>query len=303
MHWLLLSQPDQGPAPATLLTSTPPSPTTVNHTEGGIEKGRPEDEEPAIARNEEAPQSPTFYHPFKSSSVPFPSRLKKQKKCDDDERLLSIFRKIHINLPFLEAMIHMPRGSKVLKDLLSYKEKLEKAASSVKLSEECLVVIQRSLPQKEGDPGSFTPPCLIRTLAVKNALDDLRESINLMPHSLFLRLGISELKPTRMSIQLADRSFKYPLGVCENLLVTINKFIFSVDFIVLEMDEVELVPIILGQSFLATARAVIDVYEEKLSLRVGNETVTFNIRKSLRSKYSRDDYLYCTDHTTKLVQE
>ncbi|GKD40529.1 putative reverse transcriptase domain-containing protein, partial [Tanacetum coccineum] len=204
---------------------TPPSPT-VDHSKGAIEKG-PVGEEPTVTRNEEAPQSPTFYHPSKSSSVPFPSRLKKQKK-----------------------------------------EKLEKVASLVKLSEECSAVIQRSLPQKKGDIGSFTLPCLIGPLAVKNALADLGASINLMPHSLFLRLSISELKPTRISIQLVDRSIKYPLGVCENLLVTINKFIFSVDFVVLEMDEHELVPIILGRPFLTTARAVIDVHERKLSLRV-----------------------------------
>ncbi|GJT58182.1 zf-CCHC domain-containing protein [Tanacetum coccineum] len=168
-------------------------------------------------------------------------------------------------------MIHMPKGAKVLKDLLSHKEKLKKAA--------------------------------LRPLAVKNALADLGASINLMPHSLFRRLGTSKLKPTKMNIQLADRSIKYPIGVCENLLLKISKFIFPVDFVVLEMDENELVPIILGRPFLATARAVIDVHERKLSLRVGSETVTFNIGKSMKSKHSRNDYLYRADHTAKLVQE
>ncbi|GJS38497.1 zf-CCHC domain-containing protein [Tanacetum coccineum] len=200
-------------------------------------------------------------------------------------------------------MIHMPKGAKVLKDQLSYKEKLEKAASSVKLSKECSAIIQRSLPQKEGDPGSFTLPCLIRPLAVKNTLAALGASINLMPHSLFRRLGIFKLKHTKMSIQLADRSIKYPIGVCYNLLVKIRKFIFSVDFVVLEIDEDELVLIIFGRPFLATARAVIDVYEGKLSLRVESETVTFNIGKSMKSKHCRDDYLYYADHTAKLVHE
>ncbi|GKA79750.1 reverse transcriptase domain-containing protein [Tanacetum coccineum] len=102
-----------------------------------------------------------------------------------------------------------------------------------------------------------------------------------------------------MSIQLADRSIKYPIGVCENLLVKINKFIFSVDFMVLEMDEDDLVPIIFRRPLLATARAVIDVYEGKLSLRFGKETITFNIGKLIKSAYTRDDYLCCTDHTTK----
>ncbi|GKA91860.1 DNA-directed DNA polymerase, partial [Tanacetum coccineum] len=168
--------------------------------------------------------------------------LKKQKKDDEDKRLFSIFKQIHINLPFLKAMIHMPKGAKVLKDLLSHKEKLEKVASSIKLSEECSAIIQRSLPQKEGDP------------------------------------GISKLKPTKMCIQLAKRSIKYSIGVCKNLLMKVGKFIFPVDFVILEMDEDELVPIILGWPFLATARAVIDVHKGKLSLRVINETITFNIR-------------------------
>ncbi|GJZ93778.1 DNA-directed DNA polymerase [Tanacetum coccineum] len=117
---------------------------------------------------------------------------------------------------------------------------------------------------KEDDLRSFILPCLIGPLAVKNALADSGSSINLMPHSLFQRLGISKLKPTKMSIQLADRSIKYPIGVCENLLVKISKFIFPVDFVVLEIDEDELVPIILERPFLTTARAVIDVHEGKL---------------------------------------
>ncbi|GJX39542.1 putative nucleotidyltransferase, ribonuclease H [Tanacetum coccineum] len=239
---------------------TPSKPTPAN-TKGATEKEGPEGAEPSITYNEEPAYRPSiFYQPSKSSNLPFPSRVKKQKKDAEDERLLSIFKQIHINLQFLEAMIHMPRGAKVLKDLLYHKEKLEKAASSVKLSEECSAIIQMSLPQKEGDPRSFTLPCLIGPIVVKNALADLGASINLMTHSFFWRLGISKLKPTRMSIQLADRSIKYPIGVCENLLV-------------------------------------------KLSLRVRSETVTFNMGKSMKSKHSRDDYLYCADHTAKLVQE
>ncbi|GKE98606.1 reverse transcriptase [Tanacetum coccineum] len=106
-----------------------------------------------------------------------------------------------------------------------------------------------------------------------------------------------------MSIQLADQSIKYPIGVCENLLVKVSKFIFPVNFVVLEMDEDELVLIILRRPFLATTRAVIDVHKGKFSLRVGSETITFNIENSMKSQHSRDDYLYCADHTAKLVQD
>ncbi|GKA62033.1 hypothetical protein Tco_0761552 [Tanacetum coccineum] len=157
---------------------------TSRAEQGETKKEGSEGAEPSIAQ-EPAPWPSILYQPSKSSNLPFSSKLKKQKKDDEDERFLSIFKPIYINLPFLEAMIHMPKGAKVLKDLLLHKDKLEKAASSVKLSEECFAIIQRSLPQKEGDPGSFTLPCLIKPLAVKNALADLGASINLMPHSLF----------------------------------------------------------------------------------------------------------------------
>ncbi|GJY11232.1 reverse transcriptase domain-containing protein [Tanacetum coccineum] len=171
-----------------------------------------------------------------------------------------------------------PKGAKVLKDLLSHKEKLKKVASLVKLSEEYSAIIQRNLPQKERDPGSFTLPCLIGPMAVKNALADLGASINLMRHSLFRRLGISKLKPTTMSIQLADRSIKYPVGVYEYLLAKVSKFIFPVDFVVLEMDKDELVLIILGRPFLAMARAMIDTDEEEGEDSNKSLTVSFYLR-------------------------
>ncbi|GJV01780.1 reverse transcriptase domain-containing protein [Tanacetum coccineum] len=106
-----------------------------------------------------------------------------------------------------------------------------------------------------------------------------------------------------MSIQLADQSIKYPVGVYENLLVKINRFIFPADFVVLKMDEDELVSIILGWPFLITTRAVIDVRKGKLSLKVSSKTITFNIGKSMKFTHFHDDYLYCADHTIKLDKE
>ncbi|GJR68199.1 hypothetical protein Tco_0014264 [Tanacetum coccineum] len=126
---------------------TPPDVTTNNSTERGTKREKPEGTENRTA-HEPVPRSPILYQPSNTSNPPFPSRLKKQKKDEEDERLLSIFKQIHINLPFLEAMIHMPKGAKVLKDLLSHKEKLEKAVASVKLSEECSAIIQKTQPQK-----------------------------------------------------------------------------------------------------------------------------------------------------------
>ncbi|GJT74504.1 DNA-directed DNA polymerase [Tanacetum coccineum] len=245
-----------------------PTTQTPSTTHEPFDDRRPRNEETPTNPEGDILNSPTMSQPFKSSDIPFPSRLKNQKKEDEVDRLLSIFSQIHINLPFLEAMIYMPKGAKVLKDILSHKEKLEKAASSVKLSEECSAIIHRNFPQKEGDP-----------------------------------CRISEHKPTRMSIQLADRSIKYLVGVFKKFLVKINKFIFPVDFVVLEMDEDELAPIILGRPFLATARAIIDVHKGRLSLRVGKETITFNIGKSMKPTHPRNDYMYCADHTVKFVKE
>ncbi|GJR41114.1 DNA-directed DNA polymerase [Tanacetum coccineum] len=181
--------------------------------------------------------------------------------------------------------------------------KLEKHASSVTLSEECSTTIQKNLPKKKGDPRSFTLPCLIGTLSVKNALADLGASINPMPYSFFLRLGISELKPTMMSIQLADRSIKYLIGICENILVKIDKFIFLVDFVILEMDEDASVLIILERPFLATARTFIDVHDWMLSLRVGEESVTLNIGESMKFALSWGCLYYTSRHSDELVQQ
>ncbi|GJV18722.1 putative reverse transcriptase domain-containing protein [Tanacetum coccineum] len=131
------------------------------------------------------------------------------RKMSDSSYLPSKFNNY---MPSLEAMIPMPKGKGIKEDFFCKRE-LEKAGTHSSNLVRVLVIIQRSLPKKEGDPGSFTLPCLIGPLVVKNALDDLGASINLMPHSLFCRLGISELKPTRMSIQLADRSIKYLVGL------------------------------------------------------------------------------------------
>ncbi|KAJ0714148.1 putative retrotransposon gag domain, aspartic peptidase domain superfamily [Helianthus annuus] len=223
--------------------------------------------------------------------VPYPGRLKKQKMEEHYGKFLELFKQLHINLPFVEALAQMPKYAKFLKDILSNKKKLEEL-SQVTLNEECSAVLQNKLPKKMNDPGSFTIPCLIGSLSVSNALADLGASINLMPYAVFAKLDLGEPKPTRMSIQLADRSVKYPRGIVENMLVKIDKFVFPVDFVILDMDEDKNVPLILGRPFLATARALIDVCTGRLTLRVDDEEVTFDIGKSMQHSQSQDDTLY-----------
>ncbi|KAJ0512119.1 putative nucleotidyltransferase, Ribonuclease H [Helianthus annuus] len=146
-----------------------------------------------------------------------------------------------------------------------------------------------------GDPGSFTLPCLIGSMSVSHTLADLRASINLMPYKVFAKLDLGEPSPTRMSIRLADRSIKYPRGFVENMLVKIDKFVFPVDFVILNMDEDSKVSLILGRPFLNTARTIVDVVAGQITLQVNDEHVTFDIRKSMQHPQSHDDMLYYVD--------
>ncbi|XP_061349546.1 uncharacterized protein LOC133294810, partial [Gastrolobium bilobum] len=168
-----------------------------------------------------------------------------------------------------------------MKDLLSKKRKL-KECETVTLTEECSAIIQKKLPPKLEYPGSFSIPIEIGNIDVGKALCDLGASINLMPLSICKALGIHELKPTKVSLQLADRSTRRPDGVIEDVLVKIDKFIFPADFVILDMQEDAEIPLLLGRPFLATARAMIDVEQGKLMLRVNDETVTIDVLESMK---------------------
>ncbi|GJV76354.1 hypothetical protein Tco_1507938 [Tanacetum coccineum] len=127
------------------------------------------------------------------------------------------------------------------------------------------------------------------SFGIDKALADLGASISLMPYSMYSRLDLGELKPTRMSAELANKSTQYPRGIAENIIVKIDKFIFPVDFVVLDMKEDHKIPIILGRPFLATAHVMIDVFNKKISFEMGNETITFDIEKSMKFSILKDD--------------
>ncbi|GJT92215.1 retrovirus-related pol polyprotein from transposon TNT 1-94 [Tanacetum coccineum] len=143
--------------------------------------------------------------------------------------------------------------------------------------------IDNSIPQKKKDPESFTLPCYINNVCFDNALADLGASISVMPLSTYLNLGLGELAHTKLTVELADRIVKYPKGVAENVLVGIGKFVFPVDFIILDMPEDVKVPLILGRPFLSTAHAKIDVFKRKITLRVGDEKIIFKSMKPTSS--------------------
>ncbi|GJT02793.1 homeodomain-like protein [Tanacetum coccineum] len=151
--------------------------------------------------------------------------------------------------------------------------------SMVKLNARCSAILQNELPPKEKDPGSFILPCAIGTTTVSNALANLGASISIMPFSLFKRLGLGNPKPINMVIEMADKSMQSPKRIVKNVLVKINKFIFPIDFIILDIIEDDKVPIILGRPMLATAHARIDVFGKKISLKVRTKQITFDINE------------------------
>ncbi|XP_022858776.1 uncharacterized protein LOC111379600 [Olea europaea var. sylvestris] len=171
---------------------------------------------------------------------------------------------------------------KFLKEVMSKKRKLEEF-ETVKLIEECSAILQKKLPHKLKDPGSFNIPCNIIDIAFDRALCDLGATINLMPLSVFKKFDVGKVNPTTLTLQLMDRAITYPKGIIEDMLVKVDKFIFPVDFVVLDMEEDEKVPLILSRPFLATRRALIDVQEGKLMLRVNEEQVTFNIHQEKKA--------------------
>ncbi|GJV37888.1 putative reverse transcriptase domain-containing protein [Tanacetum coccineum] len=145
----------------------------------------------------------------------------------------------------------------------------------------------QSIPQKEKDPRSFTLPFFINNVCFDNALVDLGANVSFMPLSTYLNLGLGELAHTKLTVKLADKTVKYPKGIAENVLVSIGKFVFTVDFIIVDMPEDIKVPLILERPFLSTARTKIDVYKRKITLRVEEEWIIFTSVKPASSLIKR----------------
>nr|XP_027067785.1 uncharacterized protein LOC113693444 [Coffea arabica] len=202
--------------------------------------------------------------------------LKKDGQDREFEKFFKMFKQLHINIPFIDAITQIPSYARFLKDIMSKKRKIVDN-EMIALTEECSALIKNKLPPKLKDPGSFSIPCTIGQLHFSNALCDLGASVSLMPLSVARRLGLQELKATNITLQLADRSITRPMGILENVLIKVRQSIIPVDFVVLDIEEDVRMPIILGRPFLATARTIIDVEKGKLILRVNGEELEFNL--------------------------
>ncbi|XP_021640314.2 uncharacterized protein LOC110635332 [Hevea brasiliensis] len=190
---------------------------------------------------------------------------------------------------------------KFLKEILSKKRRLEDY-ETVTLTEEYTAIPQNKLYPKLKDPGNFSIPCLISNMNIDKAFCDLGASVSLMPLSICQKLNVGELIPTTISLQLADRSVKYPVGILENIPIKVGKCFIPVDFVVLKMEEDVQILIILGRPFLATTEAIIDLKNGRLTLKVGYEKVKFNFFRAMTHKTVSDECLR-VDVIDKLVEE
>ena len=185
--------------------------------------------------------------------------------------------------------------AKVIKDLCTIKKK-HHVKKTPFLIEQVSAVIQHKTPPKYKDPSCPTISCTVGDYIMDHALLDLRESVNLIPFSVYRKLGLGELKPTSITLQLTNRSAKEPRGIVKDVLMKIEQFYYPIDFIVLDYQPVlhlsALTPIILGRPFLATANALINCRNGRMQLTFGSLTLELNIFHVAKQSHEVDDCAY-----------
>ncbi|XP_040998165.1 uncharacterized protein LOC121244208 [Juglans microcarpa x Juglans regia] len=175
-----------------------------------------------------------YLEPKVTLPTPFPQRLVPLHKDKHHAEILDIFRQVRINIHLLDAIQQIPTYAKILKDLYTVKRKLNVQKKAF-LTEQVSAIIQSNTPPKYKDPGSPTIDCVIGSSKIGQALLNLGSSVNLLPYNTYEQLGLGELKPTSIILQLDDRSIKKPRGVVEDVLVKVDKFYYPVDFVLLDV--------------------------------------------------------------------
>ena len=216
----------------------------------------------------------------KSMPPPFPQALRGKKKASKQAGILEVLRQVKVDIPLLDMIKQVPTYTKFLKDLCTVKKGLgiDKKAF---LIEQVSSIIQCKTLVKYKDPRSPTISVNIGGICIDKALLDLGATVNLLPYSVYKQLGLGEMKPTNITLSLADRSVKIPKGIMEDVLVKVDKFCYLVDFMVLDTEPaaegINQVPIILGRQFLATSNAIINCRNGVMQLTFGNMTLELNI--------------------------
>ncbi|CAM8923372.1 unnamed protein product [Rhodiola kirilowii] len=224
------------------------------------------------AKNSAQTVEPAPYRP----TVPFPQRLVGARRDKEFKQFVDKIRTLYITLPLTEAITQIPTFAKFMKEILTGKRKID-GTETVALSEEYSAAMHQPMPPKLKDSGSFSIPCDIGGITVHRALCDLGASVFIMPYSLYAKLNLGDLCPANVTIHLADRSCRLPRGILKDVPVKVKHIYIPVDFIVMDISEDIVIPIILGRPFLYTAKAVIDMDRCSLALRVGSERIVFNL--------------------------
>ncbi|XP_070020644.1 uncharacterized protein [Nicotiana sylvestris] len=202
------------------------------------------------------PVVPKAKAPLPRPPPPYPQRLAKQKNENQFKKFIDMMKSLSINVHLVEAFEQMPGYAKFMKDLVTKKRSME--CETIKMTHQVSAIVHSMAPKLE-EPGAFTIPCTIGSANFAKALCDLGASINLIPYSIFKTLGIRQPRATSMRLQIANRSMKRPLGIIDDVLVRVDKFILPTDFVILDCEVDYKVPIILGRPFLATGKALVDV--------------------------------------------
>jgi len=205
--------------------------------------------------------------------------MTKQRKFNHNSEIFETFKQVRINIPLLDDIKQVPSYAKFLKDLCTVKRKLNVKKKAF-LTEQVSAILQNNNALKYKDLGCPTISCFIGEHKIETALLDLGASVNLLPYSVFQSLNLGELKPTSVTLLLADRSVKIPRGIVEDMLVQVDKFIYPMDFIVLDTQPIEACnsfPVILGHLFLATSNALINCRNGLMKLSFENMTLEMNI--------------------------
>ncbi|XP_016206557.1 uncharacterized protein LOC107646928 [Arachis ipaensis] len=247
------------------------------HDEGKPRKDVREIEEMACPEQRKQQKEKEYLEPF-VPQAPFPQRLKESEEDRSYSRFLDIFTTLSVNIPFIKILQQMPTYIRCMKDLLTKKGTL-KGGKTVKMNKECSALIKKDILTKKRDPGCFHIPCAIGKTKIDKGFCDLGASINVMPLSLMKKLQINELRSTDVIVQLADKTQKKAEGLIENVLVKVGNHFLPTDFVVLDMEESYLHPVILGRPFLAIGKALIDVERGELILRIHDEQLTFQAFK------------------------
>ena len=215
-----------------------------------------------------------------STPPPFPQALKAKKKSINQAEILEVLRQVKFNIPILDMIKQVPTYAKFLNDLCTVKRGLNVDKKAF-LTEQVSAIIQCKTTVKYKDFGCPTISVNIGGICVEKALLDLCAIVNLLPYLMYKQLGLGELKPSSITLSLADRSIKIPKGTVEDVLIQVDKFYYPVDFVVLDTEPAAIganyVPIILGRPFLATSNAIINCRNGVMELTFGNMTLELNI--------------------------